>query len=64
MLIRKLNPQGQTLDVLFSGAIPPNPAELLDGDGFSDVLNSLKAVMISLSLTQLRFYLLVTLLGC
>ena len=41
--ISKLNPQGQTLDVLFSGAIPPNPAELLDGDGFSDVLNSLKA---------------------
>ena len=41
--IRKLNPQGQSLDVLFSGAIPPNPAELLDGDGFSDVLNSLKA---------------------
>ena len=40
--IRKLNPQGQTLDVLFSGAIPPNPAELLDGDGFSEVLNSLK----------------------
>ena len=40
--IRKLNPQGQTLDVLFSGAIPPNPAELLDGDGFSELLNSLK----------------------
>jgi capsular exopolysaccharide synthesis family protein len=42
-VIRKLNPQSHTLDVLFSGAIPPNPAELLDGDGFSDVLNSLKA---------------------
>ena len=42
-VIRKLNPQGQTLDVLFSGAIPPNPAELLDGDGFSELLNSLKA---------------------
>ena len=42
-VIRKLNPQGQSLDVLFSGAIPPNPAELLDGDGFSEVLNSLKA---------------------
>ncbi|MGY3724768.1 capsular exopolysaccharide family [Granulicatella balaenopterae] len=30
------------LDIIFSGPVPPNPAELLEGDLFSMTLNSLK----------------------
>lgn len=30
------------LDIIFAGPIPPNPAELLSGDQFSDLINTLR----------------------
>jgi capsular exopolysaccharide synthesis family protein len=42
-LIQSFDVFSNKLDIIFSGIIPPNPAELLNSDNFKKVLNKLKS---------------------
>ncbi|WP_373399197.1 CpsD/CapB family tyrosine-protein kinase [Algoriphagus halophilus] len=41
------NSKFDNLDIMVSGPIPPNPAELLSGDQFESLVNDLKKCMMS-----------------